>query len=60
MAKRRLGQGALADGEQGSDNVSRDELDELFGSMRDEFSGKVEAGFASMQSLFTKSVGEKL
>jgi hypothetical protein len=28
--------------------------------MREEFSGKVEAGFASMQSVFTKSVGEKL
>jgi hypothetical protein len=60
MAKRRLGASGTADGEQVADNVSRDEMEELFSSLRDEFSGKVEAGFSAMQAVFTKTVGEKL
>ena len=50
----------LADGPHQQEAVSRDELDDLFSSLREEFNGRVEAGFSSMQTVFNKTVGEKL
>jgi hypothetical protein len=51
VKKKRLGD----DGEAGDAPMSRQDIDDLFGSMRTELFGRVDGGFTQMQATFTAS-----